>query len=54
MAALYIGALVIFDVPWGRVIPGLRQLAWFVGEMFPPDPGEHLLIYLSSSHWRDR
>jgi phosphonate transport system permease protein len=48
MAALYIGAFVHFDVKWGRVIPGSRQLVWFVGEMFPPDPGGHLVTYLNA------
>jgi phosphonate transport system permease protein len=48
MAALYIGAFVHFDVPWRRVIPGSRQLVWFVGEMFPPDPGGHFVTYLNA------
>ena len=48
MTALYIGALVYFDVPWARIVPGPRQLAWFVGEMFPPDPGGHLATYLNA------
>ena len=48
MTALYVGAFVSFDVPWGRIVPGLRQLVWFVGEMFPPDPGEHLVTYLNA------
>ncbi|MGB3580748.1 MAG: phosphonate ABC transporter, permease protein PhnE, partial [Roseiarcus sp.] len=48
MTALYIGAFVYFDAPWARILPGLRQLAWFVGEMFPPDPGGHLATYLNA------
>ena len=48
MTALYIGAFASFDVPWGRIVPGARQLAWFVGEMFPPDPGGHLATYLNA------
>jgi phosphonate transport system permease protein len=32
----------------GRIVPGTRQLAWFVGEMFPPDPGGHLATYLNA------
>jgi phosphonate transport system permease protein len=48
MVALYVGALYYFDVPWGRVVPGLRQLVWFMGEMFPPDPGGHLVTYLDA------
>ena len=39
MAAIYLGAFVWFDVPWKRIVPGFRQLVWFVGEMIPPDPG---------------
>jgi phosphonate transport system permease protein len=35
-------------VPWGRIVPGFRQLAWFVAEMFPPDPGDHLVTYLNA------
>jgi phosphonate transport system permease protein len=45
-AALYVGAFVSFDVPWARLGPGLRQLAWFVELMFPPDPGGHLATYV--------
>jgi phosphonate transport system permease protein len=48
MIALYVAAFVFFDVPWGRVVPGLRQLAWFVVAMFPPDPGGHLVTYLNA------
>ena len=48
MIALYVAAFVYFDVPWARVIPGLRQLAWFVVAMFPPDPGGHLVTYLNA------
>jgi phosphonate transport system permease protein len=48
MIALYVGAFAYFDVPWARILPGLRQLAWFVGEMFPPDPGGHLVLYLNA------
>ncbi len=48
MIALYVAAFVYFDVPWGRVVPGLRQLGWFVVAMFPPDPGGHLVTYLNA------
>ena len=48
MAAIYVAAFAYFDVPWGRLIPGLRQLAWFVGEMIPPDPGGHFWTYLDA------
>jgi phosphonate transport system permease protein len=48
MTALYVGAFVYFDVPWGRVVPGARQLVWFVVAMFPPDPGGHLAAYLNA------
>ncbi len=48
MTALYVAAFVYFDVPWARVIPGLRQLVWFVVAMFPPDPGGHLVTYLNA------
>ena len=48
MAAIYGGAFVYFDVPWGRVLPGFRQLGWFMEEMFPPDPGGHLFTYLNA------
>ncbi len=48
MLALYVGAFVYFDVPWGRLVPGFSQLAWFVREMVPPDPGEHLATYLNA------
>lgn len=48
MIALYVAAFVTFDLPWGRVVPGLRQLAWFVVAMFPPDPGGHLVTYLNA------
>ncbi len=48
MIALYVAAFVTFDVPWGRVVPGLRQLVWFVVAMFPPDPGGHLVTYLNA------
>jgi phosphonate transport system permease protein len=48
MIALYVGAFTYFDVPWGRIIPGLRQLAWFVGEMLPPDPSGHFVTYLNA------
>jgi phosphonate transport system permease protein len=48
MAAVYIGAFATFEVPWGRIVPGFRQLAWFVAEMFPPDPGDHLVTYLNA------
>ncbi|MGO4869223.1 MAG: phosphonate ABC transporter, permease protein PhnE [Roseiarcus sp.] len=47
MLALYVGAFVYFDVPWGRLAPGVVQLAWFVREMVPPDPGEHLVSYVN-------
>ncbi len=48
MLALDVGAFVYFDVPWGRLLPGLSQLAWFVREMVPPDPGGHLATYLNA------
>jgi phosphonate transport system permease protein len=48
MIALYVAAFVTFDVPWARVVPGLRQLVWFVVAMFPPDPGGHLAAYLNA------
>jgi phosphonate transport system permease protein len=48
MLALYIAAFAYFDVPWGRLIPGFRQLVWFVGEMIPPDPGGHFWTYLNA------
>ena len=48
MTALYVAAFVYFDVPWTRVVPGLRQLVWFVVAMFPPDPGGHLVTYLDA------
>jgi phosphonate transport system permease protein len=48
MLALYVGAFVYFDVPWGRLLPGLNQLAWFVSEMAPPDPGGHLVTYVNA------
>ena len=48
MAALYIVSFAYFEVPWARLIPGLRQLVWFVAEMVPPDPGGHLWTYVNS------
>lgn len=48
MAALYVAAFVWFDVPWGRLIPGFRQLGWFLLEMIPPDPGGRLWTYLDA------
>jgi len=48
MTAVYVGAFAAFDVPWGRIGPGFRQLAWFVAEMVPPDPGDHLVTYLNA------
>ena len=48
MAAIYVGAFIWFDVPWARVIPGFRQLLWFLGEMIPPDPGGHFWTYLDA------
>jgi phosphonate transport system permease protein len=48
MAAVYVAAFAYFDVPWGRLVPGVRQLVWFVGEMIPPDPGGHLGLYLNA------
>jgi phosphonate transport system permease protein len=47
MLALYVGAFFYFDVPWARLLPGLSQLAWFLTEMIPPNPGEHLATYLN-------
>jgi phosphonate transport system permease protein len=48
MTVLYFAAFAYFSVPWGRIVPGLMQLVWFVGEMFPPDPGGHLVTYLNA------
>lgn len=48
MLALYVGAFVYFDVPWGRLLSGSSQLAWFLREMVPPDPGGHLATYLNA------
>lgn len=48
MLALYIGAFAYFDIPWSRLLPGLVQLAWFVREMIPPDPGGHLATYVNA------
>jgi phosphonate transport system permease protein len=48
MVAIYIAALAYFDVPWGRLVPGFRQLVWFVGAMIPPDPGGHFWTYLDA------
>jgi len=48
MAAVYVAAFVWFDVPWGRIVPGFRQLGWFVLEMIPPDPGGRFWLYLDS------
>jgi len=46
--ALYAAALMSFDLPWARLLPGFFQLAWFVREMIPPDPGGHLATYVSA------
>ena len=48
MAALYVWAFVWFDVPWARVLPGCRQLLWFLAAMIPPDPGPRLVTYLGA------
>jgi phosphonate transport system permease protein len=48
MAAVYVAGIVWFDVPWGRLVPGFRQLGWFLLEMVPPDPGSHFWLYLDS------
>jgi phosphonate transport system permease protein len=48
MVALYVGAFAYFDVPWGRLLSGCSQLAWFVSEMVPPDPGGHLATYVNA------
>ena len=48
LAAIYIGAFATFEVPWGRIVPGFRQLGWFVAEMLPPNPGGHLVTYLNA------
>jgi phosphonate transport system permease protein len=48
MTALYFAAFAYFSVPWRRIVPGLMQLLWFGGEMFPPDPGGHLVTYLNA------
>jgi phosphonate transport system permease protein len=48
IAAIYVGALAWFDVPWRRVIPGFRQLLWFLAEMIPPDSGGHFWTYFNA------
>ena len=48
MLILYIGSFAYFEVPWSRLLPGLTQLAWFVREMVPPDPGGHLATYVNA------
>ena len=48
MAFIYGAALAYFDIPWPKLIPGLRQLGWFLELMVPPDPGGHLLVYLNA------
>jgi phosphonate transport system permease protein len=48
MTALYFGAFFYFSMPWGRLVPGMWQLMWFAGEMFPPSPGGHLVAYLNA------
>ncbi len=48
MASVYVAAFVWFEVPWGRLIPGLRQLGWFLLEMIPPEPDGRLWTYLDS------
>ena len=48
MLAVYVGAFASFDVPWGRLLPGLRQLGWFVAEMAPPDAGGHFSTYVNA------
>ena len=48
MAAIYAAALVYFDIPWPKLIPGLRQLGWFLELMVPPDAGGHLFLYLTA------
>jgi phosphonate transport system permease protein len=48
MTALYIWAFVYFDVPWSRVLPGFKQLGWFIALMFPPSPGDQLFEYLNA------
>ena len=48
MAAIYAAALVYFDIPWPKLIPGLRQLGWFLELMVPPDAGGHLFLYLNA------
>jgi phosphonate transport system permease protein len=48
LAGLYVAAFVYFDVPWGRLVSGFRQLLWFAESMFPPDPGGHLFTYLNA------
>ena len=48
MALIYGAALVDFDIPWPKLIPGLRQLGWFLALMVPPDPGGHLFVYLNA------
>jgi phosphonate transport system permease protein len=48
MAAIYVGAFASFDVPWRRVIPGFRQLLWFLAEMIPPDSGGHFWTYFNA------
>jgi phosphonate transport system permease protein len=48
MCALYVVSFAYFDVPWGRLAAGFRQLAWFLREMVPPDPGGHFWTYLNA------
>ena len=48
MAAIYAAALVYVDIPWPKLIPGLRQLGWFLELMVPPDAGGHLFLYLNA------
>jgi phosphonate transport system permease protein len=48
MAALYVYAIVYFDIAWGRMASGFWQILWFVEQMVPPDPGGHLVTYLDA------
>ena len=48
LLALYVGAFVYFDVPWGRLLPGLRSSAWFVREWFRPIRAGICVTYLNA------
>jgi phosphonate transport system permease protein len=48
MAAIYVAGIVRFDVPWARLVPGFRQLGWFLLDMIPPSPGGRFWLYLDA------